>query len=70
MFGVKEAKVACRMLGFTGGELMYDVDYGTGTIAMDNVNCAGTETDLWDCAHNEWGVNDCYHSEDVAIVCG
>ena len=70
LFGMDEARVACRMLGFTGGELMYEVEDGTGTIALDEVNCVGTEADILDCEHQEWGENDCSHSEDVGIVCG
>ena len=70
-FGEEEAQVACRMLGFTGGEAMFvGFEDGTGNIVLDNMNCEGTEADLWDCDHNEWGDNDCSHYEDVGIRCG
>ena len=40
---------------------------GSGLIAMDNVQCAGTELNLLDCPHT--ANHNCHHREDVGIVC-
>ena len=36
---------------------------------MDQLNCAGTETSLFDCPANPVGTHNCAHSEDVGITC-
>ena len=71
MFGDEEAQVACRMLGYSGGEYVWiGFGEGNGTIALDNLDCEGDERDLWECDHNDWGDTDCYHFEDAGIRCG
>ena len=40
---------------------------GTGTIALNNVQCAGTETRLVDCTSGT--VSSCSHSEDAGVRC-
>lgn len=42
---------------------------GTGTIWLDNVNCAGTEIRLTDCPSNDFGVHNCVHAEDAGVTC-
>ena len=42
---------------------------GTGNIWLDDVNCQGDETSLFDCGHAGWGENNCRHNEDVSILC-
>jgi len=50
---------------------------GTGNIGLDDVQCAGTETSIYQCPHNAelgphnavWGVTNCDHSQDVSIAC-
>lgn len=42
---------------------------GTGTIWLDNVNCAGTETRLTDCPSNGFGIHNCIHFEDAGVTC-
>ena len=70
-FGDEEARVACRMLGYQDGfYVFWGFRAGSGTIALDELNCDGGETDLWDCEHDEWGVSDCMHVEDAGIRCG
>ena len=41
--------------------------YGSGPINMDNVNCNGSETTLFDCQYLT--IHNCYHFEDVGLVC-
>lgn len=42
---------------------------GTGTIQLDNVACAGTESRLIDCPNNGIGIHNCAHSEDAGVTC-
>ncbi|XP_072169471.1 scavenger receptor cysteine-rich domain-containing protein DMBT1-like [Diadema setosum] len=70
-WSVNEAKVVCNNLGFNS-VAEADVDgfeASSGTIWLDNVNCAGDESSLIYCTHNGWGINDCTHSEDVGVRC-
>lgn len=42
---------------------------GTGSIWLDNVQCAGTEARLADCPANAIGSHNCIHFEDASVVC-
>ncbi len=42
---------------------------GTGSIWLDNVNCAGTEARLASCPANPIGSHNCQHSEDAGVRC-
>ena len=67
-----DAKVVCRQLGYTGGQAHTRAAFGagTGTIWMDDVQCAGSESRLADCPFGGWGLHNCRHSEDVGVSCG
>ena len=71
-FVSEDAGVVCRQLGYTGGEVRTRAAFGagSGTIWMDDVRCAGTESRLADCAFAGWGLHNCRHSEDVGVSCG
>ena len=70
--------VVCRQLGFVGGsvedhERFRNSYFPSGTseqtIALDDVNCSGTESTLLDCPNRGWEVQNCNHAEDVGIRC-
>ena len=71
-WGLDEADIVCRQLGYPGGALVADGTPVAGTglpIWLDNVMCSGTEFFIWDCANNGPGSHNCAHFEDVYLVC-
>ena len=69
-----DAIVVCRQLGFsaTSAQALVGLDNvpdGTGSIWLDEVNCAGTEARLIDCPADPLGIHDCRHSEDAGVDC-
>ena len=38
-----------------------------GQILLDDVNCIGTESSIFDCSSTS--VHDCVHREDVGVIC-
>ncbi|XP_072018477.1 scavenger receptor cysteine-rich domain-containing protein DMBT1-like [Amphiura filiformis] len=72
-WGVNDAKVICRQLGFAHdspailkGAFFGD---GSGFIWMNDVRCHGTESSLDQCSQSEWGVNTCGHNSDAGVIC-
>ncbi|XP_066266318.1 deleted in malignant brain tumors 1 protein-like [Branchiostoma lanceolatum] len=71
-FGLEEATVACRQLGFPSASPSQPTAHygpGHGPIWMDDVKCTGSETSLDDCDQRGWGSHNCDHGEDVGIIC-
>lgn len=64
-----DATVFCRMLGYSRGRALVNVEPGTGEIWLDNVACQGTEMTLWSCNKNNWGSHNCNHNEDAGVEC-
>ena len=71
-FDINAGNVVCRQLGYAGAK---DVDrnahFGEGSdpIWLDDVQCLGTETSLYNCTHAGFGNHDCGHEDDVGVVC-
>ena len=63
------AQVACRQLGYTGGEYRAPVSYGSygGSPAIDEIVCQGTETRLTDCTFSR-DIR-CSNVEAIGIHC-
>ncbi|XP_072174259.1 scavenger receptor cysteine-rich domain-containing protein DMBT1-like [Diadema setosum] len=71
-WGLGDAKVVCRMLGYPSAERAVSRAYfgeGQGPIVLDDVQCLGNEQNLTECRHNGYGVHNCRHSEDAGVVC-
>lgn len=66
-----DAKVACRMMGLSGGTAKSTAHYGqgTGNIWLDNVDCTGYEPSLFACRHPAIGDHNCNHGEDAGVSC-
>lgn len=79
-FGMTDADVVCRELGFHHGaeEVLGNSVYmpnehvqtrNKTIFVMDGVECKGNETSLKDCDFNGWGIHDCNAEEVVGVVC-
>ena len=69
---IQDARVVCRQLGYpdaVAAPLFAHYGEGTGPILLDEVECLGTELDLFTCLQNEVGDHDCNHSEDASAEC-
>lgn len=68
-FGMEEAQVTCRQLGFQGAVSFSTVFGVTDSFWLDGVTCSGHELRLDDCGNDGWGDDDCTASETLAVTC-
>ncbi|XP_060652584.1 uncharacterized protein LOC132788919 isoform X2 [Drosophila nasuta] len=74
-FGLRDADVVCRELGFkmgaaeVRGNSFYVPPERNFNYVMDAVDCRGNETRLKDCDFKGWGVHNCGVDEVVGVVC-
>ncbi|XP_055976307.1 deleted in malignant brain tumors 1 protein-like [Sorex fumeus] len=69
---LREAHVVCGQLGCgravaAPGRARFH--RGQGPIALDDVECVGTEARLWQCLHSGWFAHNCGHHEDAGVIC-
>ena len=71
LFGITEANVVCRQLGFSGATAVKET-VGNGPALLSEVQCSGDEPFIWDCHHNGWNNPSAVclrHVFDVNVVC-
>ncbi|XP_072123050.1 scavenger receptor cysteine-rich domain-containing protein DMBT1-like [Mobula birostris] len=68
-----DANVVCKQLGcgYASKEktIHGHCGRGTGVVWLDEVNCSGNESHLWECPSAPWSQHDCSHKEDVTVQC-
>ena len=72
-FGLEEANVVCRQLGFPLGakEALINSHFGSGDgdILLDELSCQGNEDGLLQCQFSPWTEHDCSVKEWAGVVC-
>ncbi len=66
-WGIADARVACRQLGYPGAETALRALEGPTDISvwLDNMNCSGSEDRLADCDGSGWGPHNPHHCSTV-----
>ncbi|XP_059582217.1 scavenger receptor cysteine-rich type 1 protein M130-like [Alligator mississippiensis] len=71
-WNLSDSNVVCKQLGCGHAvDVAASAHYGEGSgqIWLDDVNCSGNESELWECPSRGWGQHDCRHKEDAGVLC-
>lgn len=71
-FNMRSANVVCRQLNCGHALSVLGLSYygpSGKVIHLDDVQCRGSESHLWDCRHAGWGKHNCGLNEDVGVIC-
>lgn len=70
-FDSDDAEVACRMMGKSYSSYSTDQRHPAGRdhFLLDDLDCEGNETSLFDCKHSGIGEENCSDNEYVAVSC-
>lgn len=69
---IRDARVVCRQLGYPDALAAQSLAYygqGAGPVLLDNIQCLGSESDIFMCAHSGAGNQYCFYYEDASVEC-
>lgn len=73
-FGLPEAVVACRQMGYRSGAVAvyHNGMFGRGTsdVRLHKIHCEGREMSLMECSYSVCSGLECNRDNDIGVSCG